>query len=193
MIDKDKYRESIVLASSEIFSRFGYKKTTMDEIARALNKGKSSIYYYFKSKEEIFEAVIDHEAQVLKDELSAVIKRSDDPERILRAYVKVRMSSFEKLSNYYNAIFNRDLDHFDFIEKQREKYDLMEIAFIRYILWRGVRSGHFNLKNTGLASLAVQTALKGLELPLFWQKRNYILENRLDAIIDILFYGIVRK
>jgi AcrR family transcriptional regulator len=193
MIDKDKYRESIVLASSEIFSRYGYKKTTMDEIARALNKGKSSIYYYFKSKEEIFEAVIDHEAQVLKDELSAVIKRSDDPARILRAYVKVRMSSFEKLSNYYNAIFNRDLDHFDFIDKQREKYDRMEIAFIRYILWRGVRSGHFNLKNTGLAALAVQTALKGLELPLFWQKRSYGLEDRLDAIIDILFYGIVRK
>ena len=165
----------------------------MDEIARALNKGKSSIYYYFKSKEEIFEAVIDHEAQVLKDELSAVIKRSDDPERILRAYVKARMSSFEKLSNYYNAIFNRDLDHFDFIDKQREKYDRMEIAFIRYILWRGVRTGHFNLKNTGLAALAVQTALKGLELPLFWQKRSYGLEDRLDAIIDILFYGIVRK
>src|SRR6056297_97797 len=103
MVDKDKYRERIVLVSSEIFSRFGYRKTTMDEIARALNKGKSSIYYYFKSKEEIFEAVIDHEAQVLKDELSAVIKRSDDPEKILRAYVKVRMSSFEKLSNYYNA------------------------------------------------------------------------------------------
>lgn len=193
MIDKDKYRESIVLASSEIFSRFGYRKTTMDEIARALNKGKSSIYYYFKSKEEIFEAVIDHEAQVLKDELSSVIKRSDNPEKILRAYVRVRMSSFEKLSNYYNAIFNRDLDHFDFIDRQREKYDRMEIAFIRYILWRGVRSGHFNLKNTGLAALAVQTALKGLELPLFWQKRSYGLEDRLDAIIDILFYGIVRK
>lgn len=193
MIDKEKYRESIIQASSEIFSRFGYKKTTMDEIARALNKGKSSIYYYFKSKEEIFEAVIDHEAQVLKNELSAVVKRSDDPERILRTYVKVRMSSFEKLSNYYNAIFNRDLDYFDFIDKQREKYDRMEIAFIRYILWRGVRSGHFNLKNTGLAALAVQTALKGLELPLFWQKRNYGLEDRLDAIINILFYGIVRK
>lgn len=193
MVDKEKYRESIVLASSEIFSRFGFKKTTMDEIAGALNKGKSSIYYYFKSKEEIFEAVIDHEAQVLKDELSAVIKRSEDPERILRGYVRVRMSAFEKLSNYYNAIFNRDLDHFDFIDRQREKYDRMEIAFIRYILWRGVRSGHFNLKNTGLAALAVQTALKGLELPLFWQKRNYVMEDRLDAIIDILFYGIVRK
>lgn len=193
MIDKDKYRERIIKASSEIFSRYGYKKTTMDEIARALRKGKSSIYYYYKSKEEIFEAVIDYEAQVLKNELSAVIKSTDDPESILRRYVEVRMNSFEKLSNYYNAIFSSDLGHFDFIEKQREKYDRMEEAFIRYVLWKGTRSGHFNLNDTGLAALAVHTALKGLELPLFWEKRSYEMEIRLDAIINILFYGIVRK
>ncbi|MEE4214384.1 MAG: TetR/AcrR family transcriptional regulator [Bacteroidales bacterium] len=193
MVDKDQFRAKIVLSASKIFSRYGFKKTTMEEIAASLNKGKSSIYYYFGSKEEIFEAVIDHEAQVLKNVLSKVVKSTDDPEAILRKYVKVRMDSFEKLSNYYNAIFNRDLDHFDFIDKQREKYDLMEIAFLRYLLWRGVRSGHFNLENTGLSALAVQTALKGLELPLFWQKRNYGLDARLDAIIDILFYGIVRK
>ena len=193
MVDKEKFREKIVLSASKIFSRYGFKKTTMEEIASALNKGKSSIYYYFRSKEEIFEAVIDHEAQVLRNELSKVIKSSDDPEHILRKYVKIRMSLFAKLSNYYNAIFNRDLDHFDFIEKQREKYDRMEIALIRYVLWRGVRSGHFNLENTGLAALAVQTALKGLELPLFWEKRSYGMNARLDAIIDILFYGIVRK
>ena len=193
MVDKDQFRQKIVLSASKIFSRYGFKKTTMEEIAAALNKGKSSIYYYFGSKEEIFEAVIDHEAQVLKNVLSKVVKSTDDPEDILRKYVKVRMDSFEKLSNYYNAIFNRDLDHFEFIDKQREKYDLMEIAFLRYLLWRGVRSGHFNLENTGLSALAVQTALKGLELPLFWQKRNYGLDARLDAIIDILFYGIVRK
>ncbi|MCF8222612.1 MAG: TetR/AcrR family transcriptional regulator [Bacteroidales bacterium] len=193
MIDKDKYRERIIKASSEIFSRYGYNKTTMDEIARALRKGKSSIYYYYKSKEEIFEAVIDYEAQVLKSELSAVIKSTDDPESILRRYVEVRMNSFEKLSNYYNAIFSSDLSHFDFIEKQREKYDRMEEAFIRYVLWKGTRSGHFNLNDTGLAALAVHTALKGLELPLFWEKRSYEMEIRLDAIINILFYGIVRK
>ena len=69
----------------------------------------------------------------------------------------------------------------------------MEEAFIRYVLWKGTRSGHFNLNDTGLAALAVHTALKGLELPLFWEKRSYEIEIRLDAIINILFYGIVRK
>lgn len=193
MVDKEKYRDQIVSVSSEIFSKFGYKKTTMEEIAKALRKGKSSIYYYFKSKEEIFEAVIEKEYQVLKNELSKAIKSTNDPEQRLRRYVLVRMRTFEKLSNYYNAIFNRDLDHFEFIENQRQRYDQSEIALLRYMLWLGVKSGHFNLSNTGLTALAVQTALKGLERPLFWEKQRGGLEGRLDAMIDLLFHGIVRQ
>ena len=193
MVDKDRFREKIVQVSSEIFSQYGFKKTTMEEIALALRKGKSSIYYYFKSKEEIFEAVIDNEAQVLKNELTNAIKSTNDPEVRLRLYVTVKMEAFEKLSNYYNAIFSSELDHFNFIEKQREKYDRLELALFRYILWAGVQSGHFNLKDTGLAALAVQTALKGLERPLFWGKKAKSQDHRVDATIDILFYGIVRK
>jgi len=192
MVDKEKYRDQIVRVSSEIFGKYGYKKTTMEEIARALRKGKSSIYYYFKSKEEIFEAVIEKEYQVLRSELSRAIKSTSDPEQRLRRYVLVRMRTFENLSNYYNAIFNRDLDHFEFIEKQRQKYDQSEIALLRYMLWLGVKSGHFNLANTGLTALAVQTALKGLERPLFWEKQRGGLEGRLDAMIDLLFHGVVR-
>ena len=130
---------------------------------------------------------------MLKNELTKAIRSTNDPEQRLRLYVKVKMEAFEKLSNYYNAIFSSELDHFEFIEKQREKYDQNEIALFRYILWAGVQMGHFNLKDTRLAALAVQTALKGLERPLFWGQKPQAHDLRVDAIIDILFYGIVRK
>jgi AcrR family transcriptional regulator len=62
-----KYK--IVGIASTVFSRFGFKKATMDDIARAAGMGKSSIYYYFKSKEDIFEAVVKKEAHALSLEL----------------------------------------------------------------------------------------------------------------------------
>lgn len=40
MVDKDKFRDKIVEVSSKIFSQYGFKKTTMEEIALALRKGK---------------------------------------------------------------------------------------------------------------------------------------------------------
>ena len=100
MVDKDQYRKKIVITSGQIFSRYGFKKTTMDEIAKELKMGKSSVYYYFKSKEDIFEAVVLYEANVLRNELTKAIKSVESPVDKMKNYVFVRMKAFEKLSNY---------------------------------------------------------------------------------------------
>lgn len=193
MVDKELFRQKIIRISGHIFSRYGFRKTTMEEIARALNKGKSSIYYYYKSKEEIFEAVVLYEANTLRNQLTKAIKAVDSPIDKLRAYVNVRMKAFEKLSNYYNAIFDKDLDHFEFIEKVREKYDREELAILRLIIYDGVRKGYFRPNNSEFTAMAVQTALKGIEVPLFWKKRQQNVQNRLEAILDVLFNGLLVK
>ena len=59
---KSKAKTQLIEAAGVTFSRFGYRKTTMDDIAFAAGKGKSSLYYYFKNKEEVFEAVVEKEA-----------------------------------------------------------------------------------------------------------------------------------
>jgi AcrR family transcriptional regulator len=193
MVNKEEYRNKIIITAGSIFSRYGFRKTTMDEIAKALKIGKSSIYYYFSSKEEIFEAVVKYEANTLRNELTTAIKSVESPIDKMQKYVFVRMKAFEKLSNYYNAIFDKNLDHFDFIEKIREKYDLEEIAILRLILYDGVRKKIFNVENSEYTAMAIQTTMKGFEVPLFWQKREVDIDHRLKAILDVLFYGLVRK
>jgi AcrR family transcriptional regulator len=193
MINKEEFRKKIIMSAGQIFSRFGFRKTTMEEIARELKMGKSSLYYYFKSKEEIFEAVVRHEANILRNELTTAIKSVESPIEKMEKYVFVRMKAFEKLSNYYNAIFDKNLDHFDFIETIREKYDREEIAILRLLLYDGVRKKVFNVLNSEYTALAIQTTLKGLEVPLFWKKREVNIDQRLKAILNVLFYGIVKK
>jgi AcrR family transcriptional regulator len=193
MINKEKFRKKIIITAGEIFSHYGFKKTTMDEIAKALKMGKSSIYYYFSSKEEIFEAVVMYEANVLRNELTTAIKAVESPIEKLRNYVFVRMKSFEKLSNYYNAIFDKNLDHFDFIETVRSKYDREELAIIRLLLFHGTRKKVFNVKNSEYTALAIQTTLKGFEVPLFWKKKEVNIDDRLNVTLDVLFNGILKK
>jgi AcrR family transcriptional regulator len=193
MINKEEFRKKVIITAGQIFSRYGFRKTTMDEIARELKMGKSSIYYYFTSKEEIFEAVVLHEANILRNELTTAIKAVESPVDKVRNYVFVRMKTFEKLANYYNAIFDKNLDHFDFIENIRAKYDREELAILRLLLWHGTRKKVFNVANSEYTALAVQTTLKGLEVPLFWMKKEVNIGNRLDAILDVLFNGILKK
>ena len=193
MINKEEFRKKIIMSAGHIFSRFGFRKTTMEEIARELKMGKSSIYYYFNSKEEIFEAVVLHEANILRNELTTAIKSVESPIEKMERYVFVRMKAFEKLSNYYNAIFDKNLDHFEFIENIRSRYDREELAILRLILYDGMRKNVFNVDNSEYTALAIQTTLKGLEVPLFWKKKEVNIENRLNAILDVLFYGIVKN
>lgn len=193
MINKEEYRRRIIIAAGDIFSRHGFKETTMDEIAKAINMGKSSIYYYFSSKKEIFKEVVLYEANILRGELTRAIKEVESPVMKLRNYVFVRMKSFEKLSNYYNAIFDKNLDHFDFIESVRSKYDREELAILRLILYDGARKKVFNVTDSKYTALAVQTALKGLEVPMFWMNKELNIEERLNGLLDVLFNGILKK
>ena len=193
MVNKEEYRARIIRIASRIFSHYGFRKTTMDEISRALKKGKSSIYYYFRSKEEIFEAVVLYEANQLRRRLTAAIKEVDSPKDKLRNYIYVRMREFAKLSNYYNAVFDNNLDHFDFIEKIRARYDREELAIIRLLVYVGNNRGTFAVEDSEYTSMAIQTMLKGMEVPLFWRRRETDIRDCLEAILTLIFNGILKK
>jgi AcrR family transcriptional regulator len=193
MVNKDEIREKIITKSGEIFSNRGFRDTTVEDIAAGLKMGKSSIYYYFESKNKIFEAVVLHEANILRKELTSTIKAVESPIEKMRNYIYVRMKSFEKLSNYYNAIFDKNLDHFNFVENIRAKYDREELAILRLILYDGARKNVFNIVNSEYTAIAVQTTLKGLEVPLFWKKKEVNIQSRMEAVLDVIFNGIVKR
>lgn len=193
MLDKDEVKETIVNVARHIFSKFGFKKTTMDEIAVASRKGKSSIYYYFASKEEIFQAVVEKEALILRQELIYAIKDADSPAQKLKAHVLIRMRSMEKLANFYSAIKDEYLSHLDFIDQIRKKYDQEEIQMMENILKEGVQNDIFEIDDTSLAAIAIVTALKGIEIPLFWGMEEKDIERRLDHLIHILFNGVLKR
>lgn len=193
MVDKEEYRRRIILTASKIFSHYGFRKTTMEEISRALKKGKSSIYYYFGSKEEIFEAVVLYEANQLRTKLTTAIKEVESPTDKLRNYIYVRMKAFAKLSNYYNAVFDKNLDHYEFIEKIRSRYDREELAILRLLVYVGNTRGVFRVEDSEYTAMAIQTMLKGMEVPLFWRKREMDINDRLEAILNLIFNGICRQ
>ena len=163
---KDLNRETILKIAQEIFSKYGYKKTTLDDIANAVRKGKSSLYYYFKSKEDLFQAVIMKEVDVLGRELDKVINRNSDPVDKLRDYILTKLTIFRSLANFYHALEN-DVAAIGFIEDIKHKYEQNEIRMIKRILIEGVRKNEFEIYDFNLVAIGLTTAIKGLEMPLF--------------------------
>ncbi|MFA8299678.1 MAG: TetR/AcrR family transcriptional regulator [Hyphomicrobiales bacterium] len=193
MPPRDKVRELIIESARELFGRYGFKKTTMDEIAQYARKGKSSLYYYFKSKEEVFEAVVEEEVLSLKRTLKRKINPQDPAEKQLKDYVITRMMTIQKLANMYAILSNDHMINYDFMFHLREKYHKEEISAVELIMRQGVRSGRFREIESHFAAIAFVTAMKGLERPLFANKSPRSLHARAESLMNIMFYGLVKE
>jgi AcrR family transcriptional regulator len=190
---KDVNRETILQIAQEIFSKFGYKKTTLDDIANAVRKGKSSLYYYFNSKEDLFQAVIAKEVDILKQALEKVVFRSMDPEEKLREYILTKLRTFRDLANLYNALEN-DVTAIGFINEIKEKNEKDEIRMIKRILIEGVRRDKFQIDDLNLTAIGISMTIKGLEMPLSTgEYGSYDIETSVDNLVRIICYGIMRR
>ncbi len=193
---RKEIRDNIIKVSSGIFSKHGFKKTTMNDIAKTLDMGKSSLYYYFKSKEEVFEAVVMHEAEILHNVLeNEIINRDLEPLAKIRKYVITRMQYLNNLVNFYSTLKNDYLGNLAFTERIRIQYDKEETERINNFLINGKQLGIFNIKETEVTSIVLITTLKGLETALLLNNDidDKQIENYLNDVLDILFYGLVNK
>jgi len=178
----------------KIFTRYGFKKATMEEIATATRKGKSSIYYYFQSKEDIFRAVVEKEARELKVRLDKAIDTQAPPIDKLKAYILFRLHHVRTLENFYAALNEEYLSHLDFILEIRQKFDMEELEAVKGILEEGMDDGTFQITSSEIGALAIATMMKGLELPLLLSNEHKTDRGELlDDLIRVLFYGIVKR
>ena len=190
-MSNSKTKHQLIIAAGQIFYQYGFKKTTMDDIAFAAGKGKSSLYYYFKNKEEVFEAVVDYEAEHLKDEIISSTKELKNAVDQLRLYIQIRMKRFVNRGNLYTALTDDFLMTFNFIEKIRNKHQEWELDMLHQIISNGIKSKEFKPINIEFISNALLIAMIGFERPLLQKTESEKeFEHKINEVINMMFYGI---
>jgi AcrR family transcriptional regulator len=100
-------REVIMTAAQKLFSQKGFELTTVDEIAGEAELGKGTIYSYFKSKDEIYIAILEKGLDLLRERMNGVIAEGK--------------SATETLYGLYDT----------FIQYHRERRGLIETLFVQ--------------------------------------------------------------
>jgi AcrR family transcriptional regulator len=190
---KDAQREKIIDAASLLFGRFGYKKTSLDDIAKETHKTKTAIYYYFKSKEAVFEAVIDREANILGQELISAVLAKTKPEDKINAYITTRLTTLKKVSVFYDAMKSELLDHLTFMDTVREKYVKIEHNLVKSILSEGIELNQFDIENPDLTAQTIVLAMKGLEVPVFGGNNSGKYTACLKDLVNIIINGLKKR
>lgn len=115
--------EQIVLAARKVFARYGFSKTTMEDISAEVEMGKASLYYYFPTKESLFQAAIKHEQDEFIRKTDFLFKNHKSAEEKLKIYVEERLKFFHELVNIGTISFSTVYDRhaiFPFSEKETE-------------------------------------------------------------------------
>jgi len=183
-------RSRIIQAAKDSFGRHGFRKTSLADIAAEARMGKSSLYHYFGSKEELFRAVVNAEMELLSQQVGDAVGREKLPEAKLRAFVLTRMRVARELASAYATLHEEYLDQLGFVERFREDAFRAEVEMIRSILEEGVNTGAFEIADVGLAAYAVALALKGLEYPWMVKSKEPSLERDLDLLLGMLMKAV---
>ncbi|MGV8056718.1 MAG: TetR/AcrR family transcriptional regulator [Smithellaceae bacterium] len=186
----EKVKCSIINAAKRVFLKWGLNKTTMEDIAHEAGKGKSTLYYYFKSKEELFENVAIDELNSIRIKAKAAIAGIDSPKDKLKIYITTTFAEIKKTVGIYSLIKGEIKGNKELIDNVRQRLDNSEEAIILEILKLGLELNEFNfLKEVELNKTAnvIVGIIRGLELYLFLENED---DEKMDIAIRLLVEGL---
>ena len=111
-------KELVIETARDLFTNYGYKKVSMDEIAKNANVTKKTIYSYFEDKESLFQYFIDEELEKAKEHIETIEKaKGSILEKVSKSIYY--MLTFQKESQLFQVTL-KDLD--DTLSKKFKKY-----------------------------------------------------------------------
>lgn len=189
----DEKKNRILTAAEQLFAHFGIKKTTMDEIAKKARMGKSTVYYYFKSKEEIFAEVIRRDSVIFKLELNQAIVKGKTPQEKIGNYVVSRMNQLKALSNYYSTLTEEYIEQYTFVDNVRKDFTDYEFSTLYVLFEEGIKQGIFAMDSVETTARNFAIFLKGLEYAFFIKNEDFDIEKESSQMLNILYKGIEKR
>jgi AcrR family transcriptional regulator len=190
-------RDAILDATDRLLSRYGYKKMTIDDLAREVGIGKGSIYLHFESKEEIALSHIDRIIERLKQSLFAIAESKGAADARLRKMlierVILRFDSVQHYTQSLNELLGqlrpRLLD-------RRKRYFEEEAHIFSKVLEEGKKTGVFEIKDpveTARTLLDATNALLPYSLSAYELGERKEIEKKANRVSDLILNGLLRR
>lgn len=192
-IEKDDiFQEQVIKAAQKLFQQHGLHKVTMDDVAKAVGKGRSSLYYYYKSKEEILDAVMDVEISEILTWITQAVDQETTVEGKIRAFCLTKFKALRKRKALYNTV-DMDPDEMVYRAKAavgiRTRYMKQEGALLGQILTYGINKGELrrlNQKDQDILIFVLLRGLGGLVKEMAFEK-----DDNLEPAINVLSHMII--
>ncbi len=186
-------KSQILTAARPLFSQFGLKKVTTDDIAKRARISKATIYRYYRNKQEIFDDVIACEGKQLLSAITEAVNMETSAVRKLRSYLLTKMGAFRELVNLLHVTQEAWSEHWPHgTEVQNQILDRQK-AIVAGILEFGNRSGELLVRNVELTAHLMVVSLQSVEYRWVFNSLNVPLPVYVDHMLDVITNGIRRR
>jgi len=176
-----------------LFSQFGVKKVTTDEIARVAGVSKATVYRYYKNKHEIFLDVVKIETNAMLTAIKQAIDGETTVVGKLKAHLMMKMEKIYELINFYRVTQEIWGDHWPHVADVLEYSLEEEENLIRSILENGNRRNEVNVKDVDLVAHVIVVSFKSIEYPWALEGQNFSLSRVVDTMLDIFMNGLQKR
>ena len=176
-------QEQILQAAKRLFAVHGLYKVTMDDVAKAIGKGRSSLYYYYKNKDEIFDAVMGIEIREMMTAMSRAVTEAQTAEEKLQAFCSAKLHVLREKKAFFGMLdIGMDADTLSQFHKTQITHHnqimQQESDLLLQILSYGIKTGelrNISHKEQDMLIFVLLSSLHGM-------KREMILENDFEKI-----------
>lgn len=189
-------RDAILDAADDLLTRFGYKKMTIDDLARAVGIGKGTVYLYFPSKEEIALSHIDRIIERLKSKLWEIATSDRQPEKKIKDMLVGRvMFRFDAVQHYSSSLNDLLAQIRPRLLDRRKRYFEEEAEIFAHVLEDEKNREKFTGDPHEAARLLLVATNSLLPYSLSTNElgARHEIENKARRLADLLLNGIVTR
>jgi AcrR family transcriptional regulator len=186
--------ETVLRAALKCFAAYGYKKTTLEDIAGELNLGNSSVYAYTASKRALYEDVVRFVMLRWQGNVKAAVEKRRTAAEKFRALCETALKYLSQ-DEAFCALLRNDPSIFPMFPEYDPYEDINadSVAMIKSILEEGQASGEFREMDASAVSELIFTMYKGFIIRAYIECEDKFMENYMSHALDLLTKGILCK
>jgi AcrR family transcriptional regulator len=192
---REDIRDLILDAVDVLLAKFGYKKMTMEDVARQVGIGKGTIYLHFPGKEELILSLIDRIADRIVAKLHEIAGTSDSTDRRIRKMLVHRvLFRFDSVAQYSQNLSDLLSSVRTALLTRREAHLEKEAAVFEDILREGARLGTLECadpRTTSFVLIQSTNSLLPFNLSAGELGRREAVEDQVGRVADLLIKGLL--
>ena len=193
--NKNEKKEQIMDAALKIIISKGYENSRMDDIVDLSSMSKGAIYWYYKSKKEVYLNLVNYWVIKYSTVINHIIEEDDSPADQLKDVFEYFILQYEQDPSAFKALVEfwslagRDKDFQKKLDKVYSKF----LEFLERIINKGVKSGEFKNLDVRITALSIMVNIEGIIWFTLFDAHGLSAREYINTITNFILSGLINK